>query len=145
MSTTKTSQTFTLIARVLLGLIFVVFGLNFFLHFIHNAPPDPTSRAGQFLGGLFASGYFFQLLKVLEILIGLLLLSGFYTPLALILIFPISINILLFHAILAPAGVALPLIIFALNIYLAWIYREAYVPLFTQNKIIAENKGTSSI
>ena len=138
MSTSKTNQTIAIIARVLLGLIFVVFGANFFLHFIHNPPPDPTSRAGQFLGGLFASGYFFQVLKVLEILIGLLLLSGFYTPLALILIFPISLNILLFHAILAPHGVILPLIIFILNIYLAWVYRAAYTQLFEHKEAAVE-------
>jgi putative oxidoreductase len=135
MATTKTTQPFAIVARILLGLIFVVFGLNFFFHFLHSAPPDPTSKAGLFLGGLFASGYFFIFLKVLEVLYGLLLLADLYTPLVLILLFPISINIVLFHTILAPSPSSLIIawLLFALNVYLAWINRAVYAPLLKRN------------
>ena len=119
-------------ARVLLGLIFLVFGLNFFLHFLNVPGPDPASKAGAFLGGLFASGYFFVFLKVLEILYGILLLAGLFTPLVLVLLFPISVNILLYHVLLtpAPASVAIAIVLFVLNVYLAWVYRSVYAPLF---------------
>jgi uncharacterized membrane protein YphA (DoxX/SURF4 family) len=120
------------VARILLALIFIVFGLNFFFHFLPATGPDPASKAGLFLGGLFGSGYFFAFLKVLEVLFGFLLLTGFFVPLTLILLFPISINIFLFHLVLAPAplSLAIAITLLILNIYLAWVYRSAYKPLF---------------
>ena len=68
-------------ARLFLGLVFTVFGLNFFLHFLPTPPSPP--RASAFAGALFASGYLLQLLKTTEILAGLLLLSNRFVPLAL--------------------------------------------------------------
>ncbi|MGZ4001556.1 MAG: hypothetical protein ACXVIY_13030, partial [Mucilaginibacter sp.] len=65
--------------RIVLGLIYLVFGFNFFLHFIPATPPDAASKAGHFLGGLFESGYFFVFLKVLEIVFGLLLIINIFT------------------------------------------------------------------
>ncbi len=120
------------VARVLLGLIFLFFGLNFFFHFFNPPPPDSASKAGIFLGGLFGSGYFFVFLKVLEVLYGFLLIIGVFTPLVLIMLFPISINILLFHFILEPIPVSLVIstVLVVLNIYLAWVYRAVYAPLF---------------
>jgi uncharacterized membrane protein YphA (DoxX/SURF4 family) len=128
---TKTNKV-AIAARILLGLIFVVFGLNFFLHFIPATPPDSASKAGAFLGGLFVSGYFFVFLKVLEVLFGLLLLFGLYTPLILVMLFPISLNIMLFHAMLEPQppGIIIAALLFALNAYLGWVYRSVYAPLF---------------
>jgi putative oxidoreductase len=131
MTNVKTKSTLVIIARLLLGLIFVVFGFNFFFHFIKA--PLPVGLAGTFVGGLFQSGYFFQLLKVVEILSGLLLLIGWFTPLVLIVLFPISLNILLFHAFLEPAGMPLGVIIIVLHLFLAWSYRNYYKPLFTLN------------
>jgi putative oxidoreductase len=120
------------VARLLLGLIFLFFGLNFFFHFLNGIPPDPASKAGLFLGGLFGSGYFFVFLKSLEVVYGLLLFLGRLTPLVLILLFPISINILLFHVFLSPAPESLVIaaVIFLLNLYLAWVNRAVYKPLF---------------
>ena len=101
-------RTLILVARILLGLMFTVFGLNFFFHFIPQPPPPPA--AGAFAGAMFATGYLFNLLKVLEVLSGLALLSGFFVPLALAVLAPIIVNILFFHAFLAPAGLAVPLL-----------------------------------
>ena len=90
-----------LIARILLGLMFLVFGLNGFLNFLHM--PMPPGPAGQYMGVLFMSHYL-HVVFVLEIVGGALLLSGQFIPLALVLLGPVFFNILLFHAFLFPAG-----------------------------------------
>ena len=114
-------------ARLLLGAIFAVFGLNGFLHFIPQ--PPPAGLAAVFVGGLGASGYFFPLLKGTEVLVGLALLSNRFVPLALTVLAPIVVNIVAFHAFLAPAGVALPLVILALGLFLAYTERAVFAPL----------------
>lgn len=114
-------------ARLLLGLIFVVFGVNAFLNFIPM--PPPPEQAMKFLGGLMAAGYFFPFMKSIEILGGLLLLSGFFIPLALTVLAPIVVNIFLFHTILAPAGAPLAILILVLEIVAAWGYREKFAPI----------------
>jgi putative oxidoreductase len=141
MSTSKTSQSFVTVARILLGLIYLFFGLNFFFHFIHGAPPDPSSKAGIFLGGLFNSGYFFLFLKTLETIYGLLLLADWFVPLVIILVFPVSLNIFLFHSILAPAPayLGISVLIIGLNLFLAWGYRHLYRPLLNRNNTIQES------
>ena len=120
------------ISKVILGFIYLFFGLDFFLHYTHSGPPDPTTKAGVFLGALFTSGYFFVVLKSLEVIYGLLLLANWFVPLVLILLFPISINILLFNGFLAQSLVpmVISILIIVLNIYLAWTYRHVYAPLF---------------
>jgi uncharacterized membrane protein YphA (DoxX/SURF4 family) len=114
-------------ARLFLGLVFTVFGLNFFLHFLPMPAPPP--QAGAFEGALFASGYLFPLLKVTEVVTGLLLLGGLFVPLALALLAPVVVNIVAFHLFLAPAGLPIPLAILAAEIYLAWTYRAAFAPM----------------
>ena len=88
-----------LIARILLGLIFVFFGLNAFFHFLHA--PMPTGLAGQFMGALFAS-HFYVVPFGFQILGGLLLLIGRYVSLGLVILAPILVNILTFHLTMAP-------------------------------------------
>jgi hypothetical protein len=119
-------------ARILLGLVYFVFGLNFFLHFIPTPPPDPESGAGKFLGALFASGYFFVVLKIIESIFGLLLILNIFAPILLILIFPVTLNILLFHIFLEPLPSALGIsfLLLVLNTYLIWVNRVLYSPLF---------------
>ena len=113
--------------RVVLGLVFFVFGLNGFLHFLPQPPmPGPP---GAFFGALAATGYMLPLLKGTETLAGALLLSNRFVPLALTLLAPVIVNIVLFHAALAPAGIALPIVIVVIEIALAWSYREAFRPL----------------
>jgi len=114
-------------ARLLLGAIFTVFGLNGFLHFIPQ--PPPSGLAAVFVGGLGATGYFFPLLKGTEVVTGLLLLSNRYVPLALTILAPIVVNIVAFHAFLAPSGMALPIVIVALGLYLAYTERAVFAPL----------------
>jgi hypothetical protein len=111
-------------ARILLGLVFVVFGLNGFLHFL---PMPPLSGPpADFLGALLATGYMFPLIKGTEVIAGALLLSGRYVPLALTLLAPVVVNIVGFHAFLAPAGLGLPLVVLVLEVALAWSYRSAF-------------------
>lgn len=121
------AQKITLAARLLLGFLFVVFGVNAFLNFIPM--PPPPEQAMKFLGGLMSAGYFFPFMKSIEILAGLLLLSGFFVPLALTVLAPIVVNIFLFHTILAPAGAPLAILILVLEIVSAWGYREKFAPI----------------
>src|ERR1700678_1054865 len=92
----------TLIARILLGLTFVVFGLNGFLHFL-PAPPPP-GVAGQFVGALAATHYL-HFIFAIQLIAGILFLVNRFMPLALTLIAPVIVNILLFHGFMAPAGI----------------------------------------
>jgi uncharacterized membrane protein YphA (DoxX/SURF4 family) len=121
------------VARVLLGLIFFVFGLNFFFHFF--AMPPMPGPGGAFAGAMFATGYLFVLLKVFEVACGVLLLAGRFVPLALALLAPIVLNIVCFHAFLAPSGIALPVVVLVLELFLAWSYREAYRPMLAMRPV----------
>ncbi len=114
-------------ARYVQGAGFLLFGLNGFLHFLPQ-PPAPAAAA-SFAGALFATGYMFPLIKVTEIVSALLLLSNRYVPLALALIAPVLVNIVAFHAFLAPAGLAIPLLFLATELVLAWSYRGAFAPM----------------
>jgi uncharacterized membrane protein YphA (DoxX/SURF4 family) len=114
-------------ARIFQGLVFTVFGLNFFFHFLPMPPAPP--RATAFAGALFASGYLFPLLKVTEVLAGVALLANRFVPLALAVLAPIVLNIVGFHLFLAPDGMAVPLAVLAAELYLAWTYREAFRPM----------------
>lgn len=137
MSSTTTNNRAVIAARILLGLIYFVFGLNFFLHFIPGSA-QPEGKAAAFVGGLFQSGYFFPMIKVIEVLAGALLLLGFFTPLLLVILMPITINILLFHTALAPGGfpTGLSLIMLITHLFLAWAYRNHYKPLFVPRPAI---------
>ena len=104
-------KTLVLISRLLLGLMFLVFGLNGFLNFIPM--PPPTGVAGQFFGALFISHYILAVFA-LEIVAGVLLLANRFVPVALTILAPILVNILLFHASMAPAGFAPAVIAVAL-------------------------------
>jgi putative oxidoreductase len=118
------------ILRSLLGLIFLVFGLNFFLHFIPN-PPEPAPAA-DFLGALFRSGYFLPLIGATQVIAGALLLTGIMVPFALALIAPVVVNIFLFHVFLAPAGLPVALVVVVFEVILAWMHRAAFAPLFSR-------------
>jgi hypothetical protein len=119
------------VARVLLGLVFFVFGLNGFLHFLPQ--PPPPARALGFVGGLASAGYFFPLLKGAEVLGGALLLGGF-VPLALTLLAPIVVNIVAFHAFLAPGNWPVVGLVLVSEVYLAVVHRAAFAPLFTRSE-----------
>ena len=112
-----------IIVRSLLGLIFVVFGSNAFLHFIPMPPPE--GLAGDFMKALFVSHYFY-VVAVLQIAGGALLLLGRFVPLGLTLLGPVIVNILLFHIFLQPAGLALAVVVGALALFLLWAHRQAF-------------------
>ena len=135
---TKFKTISTTIIRSLLGLIYLVFGLNFFLHFIPMPPPPATpGPAENFMGGLFQAGYFFPMLKGLEILLGGFLLLNFFTPLSLIILAPISLNILLFHAFLSPGNLAISILIVMLHMYLLWAYKKSYQTVLDSKGVVS--------
>jgi uncharacterized membrane protein YphA (DoxX/SURF4 family) len=129
---TKTSKLSTA-ARLFMGLVFVVFGLNGFFHFLPMPPMSPA--AGAFVGALAASGYFFPLLKGIEVIAGVLLFSGLYVPLTLVVLAPILVNIVAFHTAFAPAGLAIPLLLVAAELYLAWTHRAVFAPLLRAKQV----------
>jgi uncharacterized membrane protein YphA (DoxX/SURF4 family) len=121
------------VARVLLGLVFFVFGLNGFLHFIPQpAPPQP---AMAFFGALLATGYMLPLIMGTQVLVGLLLLLNRWVPLALAMIAPIIVNIVAFHLALAPSGLPLASAVLVLELTLAWSYRKAFHPMLAQRVV----------
>ena len=103
------------IARLLLGVIFVVFGLNMWFHFIPIPPFPEDSQAGAFMGAIYMTG-FLTVVKVLEVTGGLLLLTGRYTNLALALLGPVIVNIALFHIFLVGSGYAMPALLGVLSL-----------------------------
>ncbi len=114
------------IARILMGLLFTITGLNGFLHFIPD-PKDPMPEgAGAFVGALMKSGYMFPLIMGTQLLVGILLLVNRFVPLALALIAPIIVGIVTFHVCLAPSGLGMALVVLILELYLAWAYSPAY-------------------
>ncbi len=115
----------TLAARLLLGFIFLGSGIAFFF----STPPPLEGAMGDFFKGMTATGYFFYLLKGTEIICGALLMSGFFVPLALVVLAPIILNIFLVHAFMMPDGVLLALVIGALEIYLAFFSKEYSRPI----------------
>ncbi len=120
----------TVIARFLLGFIFLVFGLNGFIHFIPSSPPSGT--AGQFVGALFVSHYLVPIF-LLQIISAVLLLVNRYVPLALTLLGPIIVNILLIHILMLPSGLPLALVVTVLWIVVFLSVRSAFAGLFQQH------------
>ena len=119
-----------IIARMLLGLVFFVFGLNGFLHFMPNPPPTPA--AGAFFGALIGTGYMFFLIFGTQVLGGALLLIGVAVPFALTILAPVIVNIIAFHLYLSPVPMqlAIAFIVAALELFLVWYYRAVFAPLF---------------
>ena len=117
----------TIIARLLLGLGFVIFGSNAFLHFI-PMPPIPQTLAGDFTRVFISSGWA-SVIGALQLIGGLLLLIGRFVPLALTILGAIIFNILVFHALMAPEGFPPALVFTLLELFLMWRYREAFIPL----------------
>ena len=110
------------IARILLGLLFLTFGLNGFFQFIKL--PPPTGNAAQFMGALFSSREL-AFIMGLQLICGVLLLANRYVALALNLLGPVIVNIVLFHSFMAPSGLPLAAIATILWIGTAWSVRDA--------------------
>ncbi len=117
------------VARILLGLPLFVFGLNGFLNFI--PPPATPLPAGAmaFAGALVNTGYMMQLIGATHLIVGVLLLTNRFVPLALALLAPFIVNSLAFHFFLERSGLPMAAVFLAFELYLAWSYRRAFAPM----------------
>jgi uncharacterized membrane protein YphA (DoxX/SURF4 family) len=115
------------IARVLLGLMFLVFGLNGFLNFI-PAPKDLPQDVITVSTGLMMGGYM-AVVSGTEIIVAVLLLTNRFVPLALALLAPIVVGIITFHVAIAPATIGPGIVVLLMELYLAWVYRAAFRPM----------------
>jgi len=115
-------------ARVLLGLVFFVFGFGYF--FMGEMPIDVKTPEGQFAAALLATGYFFPFLKIVEGIAGLMLFFKRWTPLALLILAPIIIQILLYDIFLGPSGLIIGIVCVVLAAFLAWYNWDKYAALF---------------
>jgi len=118
----------TLIARLLLGLIFLVFGLNGFLNFL-NMGPMPSGLAGQFISAL-AMSHYFWVVAALQVAGGVLLLVGRFVPLGLVLLGPVIVNIILYHVFLNPTGLSLAVVVAILWLIVFYGYRQSFSAIF---------------
>ena len=114
------------VVRYLLGLMLFVLGLNGFLNFIPQ--PPPPGDGGTFLGAL-VSGGVLPIVKAFEVIVGVLLLAGRFVPLALVMLVPITINIVLYHLRFDPAGGVGAYVVAVLHVVLLWGYRAHLMPL----------------
>ena len=118
-----------LVARILLGSIFLIFGLNGFLQFIPQfAMPD---GAIAFFGALAKTGYMLPLLFAAQIVGGALLFAGM-VPLGLVILAPIVVNIVAFHVFLAPGGLPLAIVVAAVSLFLAYAHRQSFESLLSR-------------
>ena len=118
-------------ARILIGFVFFASGLAGLL----NVTPQPSTplpeRAMAFADALVNTGYMMPLIFTTQLIVGALLLLNRFVPLALALLAPFVVNSVAFHTFLEPSGRPVALIVLALEIYLAWSYREAFRPMLT--------------
>ncbi|MCC7261835.1 MAG: DoxX family membrane protein [Candidatus Latescibacteria bacterium] len=114
--------------RMLMGLLFLFASITFLFQLFPK--PELTGDMKTFNAGLEASGYLMYLIKVIELVCGIALVSGRFVPLAAVLLAPISVNILCVHLFLAPEGLPVAIFVVLGNLFLAYTYREVYAPLF---------------
>lgn len=114
------------ISRILLGLIFLIFGLNLYLHFLKMPPPE--GQAAAFMGAMFSSGYMYAV-AAFQVVGGLLLLIGRFVPLGLTLLGPVIVNIMFFHIFLAPAGLPLAILVSVLSLVVLAYHRQSFAGL----------------
>lgn len=118
----------SMILRILLGLILVVFGANKFLDFMpHMEMPE---AAGNFMGAMMATGYMLKLVGATEVVVGLLLIAKKAVPFALIVLAPVALNMVFFHLFLAPAGIVPAAVVTLLTIVLIYDNWNSYKSLF---------------
>ena len=121
-----------IIVRTLMGLLFLFASITYFLMMMGLFPVPPMEGPVKaFNEGLAASGYFFTLLKITEFVCGLLLVTGRFVPLALVVLSPIIINILMVHTFLDRSGLPVAAFLVLASLFLAFCYRDAFKPLLT--------------
>ena len=123
------------LGRILMGLMFFIFGLNSFLHFIPQPKEAMPEGAVAFAGALMKTGYMMPLVTGTQLIVGVMLLLNRFVPLALALIAPIIVGIVTFHLFLAPSGMTIAVVVLVLELYLAWAYRNAFRPMLAARTI----------
>src|SRR4030095_1928066 len=121
----------TIISRILLGFIYLVFGLDYFLHFIPYQP-NHTGRVAAFKAGLMGVGYFYPMIKSIQIAGGISLLINRYAPFSAVALFPLSLNVFLYHTILVPSGWWMGVLLIVTNLFLGWAYWKYYRGMFVR-------------
>jgi uncharacterized membrane protein YphA (DoxX/SURF4 family) len=121
----------TIISRILLGFIYLVFGLDYFLHFIPYEPHH-TGKVAAFKAGLIGVGYFYPMIKSIQIVGGISLLIDQYAPFFAVVVFPISVNVFLYHTILVPSGWLMGVLLIVPNLFLGYAYRKYYHGMFVR-------------
>ena len=124
------NSTFTKILRLVLAIILIFFGLNKFIQFDFLPLPPVPEEATSFMKSLSATGYLLQVVGAFEIFIGILLLFRKWVPFALLLLVPISFNIILFHLFLNMTGILPAILTAVINVILIFKYWKTYRPLF---------------
>ena len=112
------------IARILLGLLFVFGGVTGLFQLVEQ--PEVGEEAAAFMGAIMDTGYLWPVIKVTEIVCGVLLILGMFVPLALVVLAPVALNILLFHVFLEPSGLVFGLVLVVLGLYTAHQHRESF-------------------
>ena len=117
------------IARFLLGLPLLIFGLNMFFHFIPEPKTAMPEGAMAFAGALVQSGYMMPLIGITLLVSGALLVSNLFVPLALAIFAPFILNSIAFHVFLERSGLPMAAVFLVLELYLAWAYRQSFRPM----------------
>jgi len=125
----------TIVCRVVLGFIYLVFGLDYFLHFIPYEPHH-TGRVAAFKAGLIGIGYFYPMIKSIQIVGGLALLVNLFAPFFAVVLFPISVNVFLYHTILVPSGWLMGVLLIVPNLFLGYAYRKYYSGMFVKRPLL---------
>ena len=113
-----------IIVRILMGLMFLFASIVVLFNLMPH--PEMKGNAKLFMDGIMATGYFMTLLKVTELVCGLAFVTGLFVPLATVVIFPITLNILLYHVYVAPEGLPVAIPLMLANLFLAYACRKNY-------------------
>lgn len=119
-----------MVERILVALLFTMTGLNAFLNFMPKPPDDAFPKlALGFMQAIMNSGYIY-LIGITQLAIAVSFLTNRFVPLAIVILAPLLVNIIAVHAFLMPEGIAMGLIVAAIEGHLIWVYRESFRPLF---------------
>jgi putative oxidoreductase len=119
-----------IIVRTLMGLMFLFASVVVLFKIDMGKMPEMSEANKTFMAGIMASGYLMTFIKVTELVCAIAFLIGRFVPLATVVIFPITVNILLTHIFVAPEGIPVAALLLIGNLFLAWYYRKNYAPLF---------------
>jgi putative oxidoreductase len=113
-----------LIVRILMGLMFAFASIVVLFKLVPQ--PEQTGNVKLFMDGMTATVYMMTTIKLVELICAMAFLSGRFVPLATVVIFPINVNILLFHAFLEPKGLPIAILLMLGNLFMAWYYRDRF-------------------